>query len=79
MEEVAAGQFESPSGMNDNNALGLLAGDLFDGSNRHRHGEQLADFGFVDVQGHALPPLEGNFPGTGWNAFNLKPVAAIVP
>ncbi len=49
VEEAAAGKFEAAPRMDDDGAFGLFARDFFDGGNGHRHGEELADFGFVDV------------------------------
>jgi hypothetical protein len=30
----------------------LFAGNVFDGFDGHRHGEELTNLGFVDVKGH---------------------------
>jgi hypothetical protein len=32
----------------------LFAGDVLDGVNGQGHGEELANFGFVDVEGHGF-------------------------
>ena len=57
MEEAATGgEFEAAPSMEDYAAVSLLAGDLFDGGHGHGHGKKLADFGFIDVEGHGLAP-----------------------
>src|SRR5208282_1159577 len=52
VEEAATAEFEAVARLDEYLALSLLAGDVFDGVDGHRHGEELANFGFVDVEGH---------------------------
>ena len=50
--EIVRAELEAAAGVNEYLALALFAGDVFDGVNGHGHGEELADFGFVNVEGH---------------------------
>ena len=52
MEEAAVAKLETAARMNEDIAVGLFAGDVFDGVDGHGHGEKLANFGFVDVESH---------------------------
>src|SRR6202023_3225284 len=54
VEEATAGKLEAPARVNDDFAIGLFAGDVFDGVDGHGHGEQGAHFGFADVQRHGV-------------------------
>jgi hypothetical protein len=52
MEETATGELKATAWVHDDGASSLFAGDVFDGFDGHRHGEELTNLGFVDVQGH---------------------------
>ena len=54
VEEAAAGKFKAAARVDDDGASGLFAGNVFDGFDSHRHGEELTNLGFVDVEGHVV-------------------------
>ncbi len=53
-EAATSGKFETTARVENHAAVGLLARDFFDGVHCHGHGEKLANFGFVDVEGHGV-------------------------
>jgi len=53
VKKSAGGKLEAAARMNDDFVGGLFAGNFFDGLEGHRHGENLLNFGFADVQRHA--------------------------
>jgi hypothetical protein len=52
VEETASGKFKATAWMHDDSASGLFSGNVFDGFDGHRHGKELTDLGFVNVEGH---------------------------
>ena len=52
MEEASAGEFKAAPRVHHHFAGGLLARNLLDRFDGHRHGERGANFSFINVQRH---------------------------